>query len=198
MKLYMTKTSPYARMARIMVREKSLEGRVDELQARTREAASPYYAINPSGRIPYLVTDEGQGIEGSALVCRYLDELEGAPLCDWQGGWEERRLEEQARSLMDGLGVWVRELRRPEQERSPGIIQHEAARAERMVALWERQAGHEALQGPLNMVQITLISALEMDLRLEGFDWRAGSPALGAWVEAKGQRPSVVATRPGV
>ena len=41
MKLYVTDTSPYARMARIMVLEKGLEARVEVLPARTREAAGP-------------------------------------------------------------------------------------------------------------------------------------------------------------
>ena len=196
MKLYISNTSPYARMARIMLREKGLGDRVEEVQARTREAGSPYYEINPSGRIPYLVTDGGEGVEGSALVCRYLDELDGAPLFDWQGDWEARRLEEQARSLLDGLGVWVRELRRPEDERSPTILAHEAARAERLAAMWEGQAGHALLQGPLNMVQVTLVSALEMDLRLDGFRWRDRCPALAAWLEGIADRPSLAETRP--
>jgi glutathione S-transferase len=55
MKLYVTYTSPYARLARIVVVEKKLEGRVEILQAKTRTAGSPYYQINPSGRVPYLM-----------------------------------------------------------------------------------------------------------------------------------------------
>ena len=196
MKLYISDTSPYARMARIVVHEKGLGARVEEVQARTREAHSPYYEVNPSGRIPYLITDEGQGIEGSALVCRYLDELDGAPAFDWQGDWEARRLEEQARSLLDGLGVWVRELRRPEDERSPTILAHEAARADRLTAHWEAQAGHALLQGPLDMVQITLVCALEMDLRLDGFQWRERCPELARWLARITDRPSIAATRP--
>ena len=50
MKLYVTFTSPYARLARILVIEKTLEGRVEIIAAKTRTADSPYYRINPSGR----------------------------------------------------------------------------------------------------------------------------------------------------
>ena len=64
MKLYVTPGSPYARMARIMVLEKLLEGRVEVVPALTRSADSPYYKINPSGRVPYLVCDDGGGIGG--------------------------------------------------------------------------------------------------------------------------------------
>ena len=76
MKLYITPGSPYARMARIVVLEKGLQDRVEIITARTRVADSPYYGVNPSGRVPYLVRDDGVGLEESALNCSYLDHLE--------------------------------------------------------------------------------------------------------------------------
>jgi glutathione S-transferase len=54
MQLYVTYSSPYARIARVVRREKRLEDRVEELTALTRTVNSPYYQINPSGRVPYL------------------------------------------------------------------------------------------------------------------------------------------------
>ena len=42
MKLYVTFTSPYARLARILVLEKALEDRVEIIAAKTRAADSPY------------------------------------------------------------------------------------------------------------------------------------------------------------
>src|SRR6266850_6374592 len=65
-KLYITPGSPYARMARIVVIEKGLSNRVEIIVAQTRRADSPYYRINPSGRVPYLVRDDGVGLEESA------------------------------------------------------------------------------------------------------------------------------------
>jgi glutathione S-transferase len=79
MKLYVTYGSPYARLARMVVVEKGLEGRVEILEAKTRTAGSPYYQINPSGRVPYLVDDAGIGMEDSQLICAYLDSLDGKP-----------------------------------------------------------------------------------------------------------------------
>src|SRR4051795_6389559 len=105
MKLYITPGSPYARIARIMVIEKKLEDRVEIEIAQTRVADSPYYRINPSGRVPYLVRDDGVGLEESALICEYLDYIDGKPAFDFPGGaqrWEARRLEALARSMTDG------------------------------------------------------------------------------------------------
>ena len=79
MKLYVTLTSPYARLARIVVHEKGLQDQVEIVEAKTRTADSPYYRINPSGRVPYLINDAGVGMEDSQIICAYLDGLDGKP-----------------------------------------------------------------------------------------------------------------------
>ena len=147
MKLYITPGSPYARMARIVVLEKGLQDRVEIIPAKTRVADSPYYDINPSGRVPYLVCDGGLALEESAIICAYLDRLDGKPalgLPDGDRFWEAQRLEALARSLLDGLSVWLREILRPENERSANVMRHETERARRMIDVWERQIGHPA------------------------------------------------------
>ena len=199
MKLYITPGSPYARMARIVVLEKKLESRVEIVFAKTRVADSPYYTINPSGRVPYLVRDDGVGMEESALICDYLDRVDGRPafeLPSGAAGLEARRLEALARSLVDGLSVWNRELARPADERSPGVIRHETERARRMVELWEHEIGREHMRGALNMAQMTLGAALGLELRNPDFRWRPGHPKLAAWYDALAGRASFAATAP--
>ena len=76
--------------------------------------------INPSGRVPFLVRDDGVGIEDSSLIAAYLDSLDGRPGLTQPAslqGWAYGRLEGYARSMVDGISVWVREMRRPEGER---------------------------------------------------------------------------------
>ena len=68
MKLYITRISPYARLARIFVLEKGLSGSVEILEAQTRRVGSPYYEISPSGRVPYLIDDAGNGMEDSQVI----------------------------------------------------------------------------------------------------------------------------------
>jgi len=199
MKLYITPGSPYARMARIVVLEKKLESRVETIVAKTRAADSPYYGINPSGRVPYLVRDDGVGMEESALICAYLDRLDGAPELELPVGdqaWEARRLEALARSMLDGLSVWGREILRPANEQSPAVIQHETDRAKRMADVWEREIGHPLMRGALNMVQITLACALGLEARNPGFLWRPGRPKLSRWFERIAARPSLKSTVP--
>jgi glutathione S-transferase len=198
-KLYCTPGSPYARMARIVVIEKGLESRVEVIFAQTRTAGSAYYAVNPSGRVPYLVRDDGVGLEESALICAYLDQLDGKPafaLPPGEAAWEARRLEGLARSLMDGLAVWLRELYRPENERSPGVIRHEMDRAARLLAHWEREIAHPYMSGPLNMAQLTLACALGIEARNADFQWRSGHPRLLDWYRPLAARASFQATAP--
>jgi glutathione S-transferase len=186
-------------MARVVVLEKGLSKRVEVVAAQTRLANSPYYAINPSGRVPYLIRDDGVGMEESAVICAYLDQLDGEPafaLPEGASGWEARRLEALARSLVDGLAVWSRELARPHNERSPTIIRHETERGARMIDLWEREIEHAYMQGALNMAQITLACGLGLSARNPDFAWRSGHPRLCTWHDRIAARPSLLSTAP--
>jgi len=199
MKLYITPGSPYARMTRIVILEKGLESRVPIIPAQTRLTDSPYYKINPSGRVPYLVRDDGVGLEESTVICDYLDHLDGKPAFDLPAGdqaWEHRRLEALARSMLDGLAVWGREIVRPQNERSPTILRHEAERSQRMANLWEAEIEKPLLRGALNMIQITLACALGLEARNPDFHWRPGRPKLCDWYVQIAARPSFAATAP--
>lgn len=199
MKLYVTPGSPYARMARVVVLEKGLGSRVEVIAAKTRVADSPYYGINPSGRVPYLLRDDGVGMEESALICAYLDHLDGDPTFDLpagERGWEACRLEALARSMLDGLSVWGREILRPENERSPGVIRHESDRAQRMADLWESEIDSPFMHGALNIAQMTLACALGLESRNPGFRWRPRHRTLCEWFDEIAARPSFAATAP--
>jgi glutathione S-transferase len=197
MKLYVTLTSPYARLARILVVEKKLQDRVEIVEAKTRTADSPYYAINPSGRVPYLVDDEGVGMEDSQLICARLDGLAGRP---WlrhaldDPDWSYRRLEATTRSFCDGISVWVREMTRPATERSPKVLAHEVARGERLADLFEARVSDPLLRGSPNMAQLVLAVSLET-ARVRGpGDFTNGRPALAAWLAPLSNLPAMQAT----
>src|SRR6185369_17955277 len=197
MKLYVTPMSPYARLARIMVIEKGLGDRVEVIQAKTRTAGSPYYQINPSGRVPYLVTDDGVGMEDSPLICAYLDSLDGKPRFHYpsrETDWAYRRVEASARSMCDGISVWTREMQRPESERSPTVVAHEAARMQRMADFFEARVADPLRQGAPAMAHLILAVALDVARKRGPGDLADGRPQLAAWMRRMSALPSMRAT----
>lgn len=199
MQLHFTKTSPYARMVRIAIRAKGLTGRVEEIAAPTRTPGSPYYAVNPSGRVPYLVRDDGLGIEDSQLILLYLDAIAPKPrltrspdTADWRWG----RLEAYARSFTDGVSVWVREMRRPETERSPTILAHEVARALRLADFWEGNVEDALLAAELDVVQLLLLTGIDFAIAYGMAPLRDDRPRLAAWHERINRNPWVQETSP--
>ena len=200
LKLYITPTSPYARLARIVVLEKKLDDKVEQIIAKTRQTDSPYYQVNPSGRVPCLILPDGTRLEESQLVCSYLDQLDTAPQFETPTGTvglQVRRLEAMARSLMDGVSVWIREGFRSVDERSPGIVSHEEARAARLIDVWEIEINDSVMYGDLNnMAQLTLISALQLEQWNPDFRWREGHPRLVKWCDYLSDRPSLKNTEP--
>ena len=74
MKLYLNATSPYARMVRIIMLEKQLEGNVELCWCDPWSDDEALLRENPIGRIPTLVTEVGMAIPESLLIALYLDE----------------------------------------------------------------------------------------------------------------------------
>jgi len=196
MKLYVTYTSPYARLARILVLEKGLGERVEIIEAKTRTPGSPYYQVNRSGRVPYLIDDAGVGMEDSQLICAYLDSLDAKPRFHHPlhaSDWAYRRLEASARSMCDGISVWVREMHRPENERSPTVLAHEVARSQRMADYFEARVS-DALKGESGMAHLILAVALDT-ARVRGpCDLTSQRPKLAGWMRRMCALPSMQAT----
>ncbi len=199
MNLYVTYTSPYARLARIIVIEKALENCVEIIEARTRTRESPYYKINPSGRVPYLVDDAGVGMEDSQLICVYLDSLDGKPRFhnpQSPPDWAYLRLEFMARSMCDGISVWTREMARLANERSPTVLAHEVARSQRMADVFEGHIADPLMQGAPRMAHLILAVALERARYCGLDDLTNGRPQLAKWMHSMSDLPSMQRTAP--
>ena len=193
MELFVTKNSPYARIVRVVTYELNIEDSITVSHAKTRKADSPYYTINPSGRVPYLVSDDGIGIEGTDTICEYLCAASKNSLWSYPNGddgWTLRRLHSLAHSSLEGLSVWLRETHRPKNEQSSTIIEHERARAFRLLGEWERSITDPLMSGELNRAQITLFCALGIEKFLPEFEWRGAHPALHAYMNRQANRSS--------
>ena len=76
MKLYQTYTSPFPTRVRLVLYAKGLSPEIIEPPGfhATVESKGDYYSVNPIGRVPALVTDDGRALPESEVICEYLED----------------------------------------------------------------------------------------------------------------------------
>jgi glutathione S-transferase len=136
-------------------------------------------------------------MEDSQLICDYLDSLDGKPRFHHprrDSDWDYRRLEANARSMCEGICVWVREMSRPQGERSPTALAHEVVRSQRMADLFEARACDPLMNGEPAMAHLTLAVSLEMARKRGPDDLANGRPRLATWMRRICDLPAIQAT----
>ena len=73
MKLYYTVISAFSRKCRILARELNIIHDMQEIITTMRTANSLIMSINPTGKVPALVTTDNQLITESYAICNYLE-----------------------------------------------------------------------------------------------------------------------------
>ncbi len=197
MKLYFANTSPYARKTRMAVIEKGLLDRVEMIFANPFEENPELKAANPLGKVPALVTDEGQAIFDSPVICAYLDSLSPdlalIPSDHWR--WDVLAREALTDGILDAAFAIVMERRRPNEQQSQHWFERWTTAIFRSVDAIE--ADIAGFEGDLDIAQIGLGAALGyVDFRLPDIDWRVGRPMAKAWFDVFSQRASMTETDP--
>ena len=202
MKLYANKASPFARKVRVLVRETGLAGRVEEVETVVSPIAANETLArdNPLVKIPALVTDSGETLFDSRVICEYLDTLHtGRKLFPASG--PQRFIALRRQSLTDGIldaAVLCRyeTAVRPEALRWKEWIEGQKRKIFGGLAVLEAEVGSWADE--FNIGQVGTACALGyLDFRFADWDWRGGHPQLKGWFERVCARPSVAATKPG-
>lgn len=80
MKLFINTTSPFVRIVRMAIIEKSLADQIELEMVDPWADAEAFLKANPAGRVPSLVTDEGVAISEAQLIIHYLESLSGPSL----------------------------------------------------------------------------------------------------------------------
>ena len=200
MQLFYAPTSPFARIVRVALLELGLADQVPQHLATLRDPGSILLPYNVVGRVPTLQLDNGVVLTETPLILTYLDTLHaGRPLLprDGSDGWRAMARLGTVIGMIDSIAVWNRELRRPEDERSPTVLALEHTRTHRVLDALETAGAAGDWTGPLDASHIALVAACGYcDVRHKVCDWRTGRPALVAWFEALSARPSLQATAP--
>ncbi|NMG03480.1 glutathione S-transferase [Azoarcus taiwanensis] len=202
MKLFASPTSPYARKIRIVLFEKQLP--FELVEDSPWESATRVPEINPLGKVPVLVLDDGEVFFDSPVIAGYLETLNAEPRLlptDALARVRVRQTEALADGITDAAVTALLESRRPDGERSDREIARQTAKIERGLDVLERRAtGREWLHGDgLSLADIAAGTALAyLDLRFPQLSWRDAHPALKTLEARMSARPSFIETVPPV
>ncbi len=154
-------------------------------------------AVNPLNKIPTLVTDDGQILSESVLICEYLDALSGAPRLFPSAPaarWPALRWHALGNGLLDILLPWRTERLRADARAD--VIAALAAKTTATLLLLDAEADRLAA-APVAIGHVGVAAALGyLDFRFPDLAWRDGHPRLTAWYATFAQRPSMRATDP--
>ena len=199
MKLLISPLSPFARKARVLLREAGALGAVEEVPVTTTALATDPAILphNPTGRIPVLIRPDGPAVVDSRVICRFLDHRLRAGLYPEARLWEVLTLEALADGMAEAALLMAYEVRlRPEERRHGPWVEAQWGKVARgLDALEARWMSH--LLGPLDMGQVAVACLLGyLDLRHGERGWREGRPGLAAFATRVGARPSFAGTAP--
>lgn len=201
MKLWMNKLSPFARKARILAREAGIADRIEEIDTVVSPVTKNETLAreNPLVKIPALVTDDGETLYDSAVICEYLDTLHRKQKFFPAPGtrrFAALRLQALTDGMMDAAVLSRYELAaRPEALRWKDWIEGQKRKVFGGLDALEAEVG--AWGDEFGIVQIGTACALGyLDFRFADWGWRSGHPKLAAWFERVSRRESVAATVP--
>jgi len=197
LKLYTNAASPFGRKCRVIARE--LDIKLEEVN--TMPFQSPdFRKVNPLGKIPALVLDDGSVLIDSPVICEYLNHVGGGKFFPgmslWRqnsGRWKALGLQALGDGLADAAVAWTLLGRA---ERVP-----EAARArqkETVLAALDALEKVKFSKDP-TIGEISVACAIGyVELRLTDLDWRTTHPNLSGWYAQFCEYPSMKATVPVV
>ena len=201
MKLYGSPASPFVRKVVVVAMETGLDKRIQVVHTPINPAQmnAELSAANPLQKIPALVTDGGETLFDSPVICEYLDSLhDGRKLFPPAGGARWRALTLAA--LADGI-VDAGVVRRYEDQ-----FHTDDKRAHEWIAGQVRKItqGLDVLEKSVDefdprfgIAEISIACALGwLEFRKPAGENRPGRPKLFAWFDAVSKRPSLAATPP--
>ncbi|MGH8306777.1 MAG: glutathione S-transferase N-terminal domain-containing protein [Gammaproteobacteria bacterium] len=201
MKLIGSLSSPYVRKVRILLSEKGIECplALEDVWA----ADTKIQALNPLGKVPCLILDDGTALYDSRVICEYLDTLPPAnsliPLAI-HDRIEVRRWEALADGVLDaGVLMRLEQTQREPQERSGKWIERQRSKVLTGLEVMARELGESewCAGARFTLADIAAGCALGwLSFRLPEIDWRSRHPNLGKHYDKLMMRRSFSDTAP--
>jgi glutathione S-transferase len=187
MKLYYGPSSPYVRMARIAAMAKGISDGIELVNARTEHAN--YEELNFLNKVPALVTNGGEVLIESRLICQYLDGLADAPRLyplEAAARWHTLQREALIHGVLDAVILRFNEARRAEGERSKWWDERQQKKID--LGLARIESNIAAYTAPNTILPISLGCLIDFmehpDWALVYYNWRPDFPGIAEWFEA--------------
>jgi glutathione S-transferase len=197
MKLFYSTSSPFARKARIVTREKGLLGVVIEVECNPFANPVELQRVNRLSKVPALLTED-LALYDSRVICEYLDSLAEQPRLVPVGDpdrWLVLRAQALADGLLDIAVALTLEERRPAQEQSVSVMKRWREQIQGALDAMHSQSAESARS--ITLGHIAFGAALGyLDFRHPELRWREGRSALAEWFEAFSRRDSMTQTLP--
>jgi len=200
MKLLASLTSPYARKVRIALAEKKID--YDLVEASPWDEPDAIADLNPLGKIPTLVLEDGTTLFDSRVIVEYLDAVSPVSRLIPEPSRQRiavKRWEALADGICDAAMLITQERRRPVRQQSKPLITRQDRKISRAVdALASELEERPWCNGEaFSLADIATGCALGcLDLRYAEFDWRNRHPNLDRLADKLGARPSFADTAP--
>jgi glutathione S-transferase len=192
-------SSPFVRKVRIALSLLGLDNDLTMERADTTDPNDSLRKMNPLGKIPVLIVEDGSAIYDSRVILDYLDERAGGGKIvprDAKRRVEALRLQALCDGILDAsiLTIYEGRFRKPEMH-EPKWLELQAGKVSRALAVLEAEP--PPLDPMPHVGQIALACALGYrDFRFGG-SWRSDYPRLVGWLERFAtQVPAFAATNP--
>ena len=201
MRLHFSPASPYARKVLVVAYEAGLEAHVETVPASVSPVivASDVVGDNPLGKIPCLITDEGEALYDSRVICEYLDSRHsGHKLYPHEGParWIALRREALADGICDASILCRYEtFLRPKDRQWQDWLDGQAQKVHRALDRLEEEVATFPILPDIGQIAVAVALSYR-DFRFADDDWRAARPKLAAWHKSFAERPSMQATVP--
>lgn len=189
MRLYKNTTSPYARLVSVVAAEWGLAVRIETVDVDPWNERDRLVAVNPTAKVPALVTDGGVLIVESGTICDYLADLAGGGAVGAKDAEYFHRLG-LARAAMDcAFGAFLQRREASGADTALAARWRQAITAIAGALDPSAAARHRAAQPDL--ADLTAAAAyLYVDFRLSEVPWRRSASELATLVDALAARPA--------
>ncbi len=197
MKLLGTTTSPFVRKVRIALEEKRIP--YEFMVARPSDPSSGISKINPLGKIPVLVRDDGTAVYDSPVIIEYVDGLSASTRLippAFAARIEVRRWEALGDGVLDAA-IGTSHM----QGQAPEWHLKQKGKIEAGLATMERDLGSQqfCFGGGFSLADIACgVALFYLDRAVPNLEWRGAFPSLRLHAERLGQRNSFTQTMPAL